>query len=1263
MRFAFLLALFSLAGFALQGKANAQQITYDKKLCFSGDHYPPPATCQPPLTGQVPEGQAVFYVVSVTNLEPGTTSINVADTTPAGFVSSGAPTCTQTLATGATSPTPWPPAGIGSFNAVPAGANILCTVPGYFANSANSILTVTNSVQMSTGSITSNTLALSSTITVSNSQGLSADLSLTKTARWQSQPGPLNITSTSQIVTYTITLKNAGPANINIGPSFILHDELALMPNSGPLNVTLLPNQLCQHFAGTVLQTSGPQADCLAVPAAQISSITVGTMGWQALADWNFGTQNGYLAAGDSLVLTYDVKVETVPGKTCVAVANSDGLLNRSFFDLHRKPGSTLTEINPGNNFSDNNPPGNHDSDVPVLTGYTVDPHCASGSVTFTKDQTSPPAGTVVPWGTPVSYVITITNNTSQFINITDMKDFVVEGIGTPPFTSTWISSSMTGVSGNPANFTSYGQMHQQWPALGQQVSFGLAAGQTVTINIQFTYQYPDCDTVPVVNPKPIYNVAKIIYMDPGSWNLVTQSATAQTNMAPQPPCQFKVTKRGPKILFGASPVLHFGSTRNYSASFTNNGGPRFVGTLLDAVRLTDVNYATPTFTSSWNCIASAGVTTSGNLFGGPSGSVIYTTLPTQGSVVMQLTNVFFPTNGTISCNIAITVNRPAFTDPKCSNLPTYLENLALMDVTDPYNLNVPFPPSGSYVLGGTSPSTQNLNWVTVDTPLPKCFDAQVNKTASVSGLPLGSPPWTSPSGPQVNYQINVSNVTNFPLTGTPGSPWNGLIVTDTLSPALAGNVTAGSPLCFPLVWCASGPSPLSQTTELGVQAIAPASTGVWNLVLNPQPAHLTPGTSITNCAEVKPSGSFTGADWYPYYDPANPPASLKSCGTVPVLETATLRVIKDVVNKTTPSIPATTTYSVTVNCAPYQTTTTTLNLANGPPGQSIIVPVASGETCTVTENQSSLPALPNHCKLPNGMVGPGFWELPAVVPAGPILITSAGQYTVHVLNVASCIPLDRASSLTIEKVVEGPAGPVPTTAFAINVTCNGQAWQPTPTLSNNGSTTQFLAPNTHCTVSEVPQLPNFNSGKNCPLGAVWLSPTYSPSQTVTTTLNQASLVVVTNRYVCQEKHIGFVPALKPDFSADVRSPVAEDPDKLGYISQDDARMVPLKPLAVKLGGMALDLTGVRTVGTPGRRGPSERNDAEGLIPGRLLRKYEVVFDYPARRFTLATPGTTKPRGLKVKTPISPSWAFRASNCNSAVWPADFCSTPARVSP
>lgn len=82
---------------------------------------------------------------------------------------------------------------------------------------------------------------------------------------------------------------------------------------------------------------------------------------------------------------------------------------------------------------------------------------------------------------------------------------------------------------------------------------------------------------------------------------------------------------------------------------------------------------------------------------------------------------------------------------------------------------------------------------------------------------------------------------------------------------------------------------------------------------------------------------------------------------------------------------------------------------------------------------------------------------------------------------------------------------------------------------------------------------------------------------------------------------------------------------------------VALKAVPVKLGGMALDLTGVRTIVTPKGRSLGVRNDVEGLIPGRLLRNYQVIFDYPDRLFTLARPGATKPRGVKIKTPILPS--------------------------
>ncbi|HEY6392490.1 MAG TPA: aspartyl protease family protein [Bryobacteraceae bacterium] len=78
-----------------------------------------------------------------------------------------------------------------------------------------------------------------------------------------------------------------------------------------------------------------------------------------------------------------------------------------------------------------------------------------------------------------------------------------------------------------------------------------------------------------------------------------------------------------------------------------------------------------------------------------------------------------------------------------------------------------------------------------------------------------------------------------------------------------------------------------------------------------------------------------------------------------------------------------------------------------------------------------------------------------------------------------------------------------------------------------------------------------------------------------------------------------------------------------------------LKPPAVRLGGMDLDLSGVRVFGMPEQPRPLSRNDAEGLFPASLLRHYRVVFDYTAGKFTLAKPGSVKPQGEKIGTPIS----------------------------
>ena len=79
----------------------------------------------------------------------------------------------------------------------------------------------------------------------------------------------------------------------------------------------------------------------------------------------------------------------------------------------------------------------------------------------------------------------------------------------------------------------------------------------------------------------------------------------------------------------------------------------------------------------------------------------------------------------------------------------------------------------------------------------------------------------------------------------------------------------------------------------------------------------------------------------------------------------------------------------------------------------------------------------------------------------------------------------------------------------------------------------------------------------------------------------------------------------------------------------------PLAAGNVRLGdALPIDLAGVLTLAQIGSARMNARDDAEGLVPGRLLRKYRVIFDYPAKTFTMARPGTVTPRGERLPAPI-----------------------------
>lgn len=77
-------------------------------------------------------------------------------------------------------------------------------------------------------------------------------------------------------------------------------------------------------------------------------------------------------------------------------------------------------------------------------------------------------------------------------------------------------------------------------------------------------------------------------------------------------------------------------------------------------------------------------------------------------------------------------------------------------------------------------------------------------------------------------------------------------------------------------------------------------------------------------------------------------------------------------------------------------------------------------------------------------------------------------------------------------------------------------------------------------------------------------------------------------------------------------------------------------PVGLQLGGMVLDLRGVKAwvVFEPRWLFSTMHNDAN--LPATVLRRYQVVFDYPRRKLTIAEPGSISPRGVAAPAAIHP---------------------------
>ena len=1106
-------SLFSLNIFAFCSTAQAQTpapFSISKNLC----------TGVPTLAGNsegcataqtVSANSPVYYVISLTNpFGVPAQTVALTDPYPAGFTPSAGMFCkdsTGAVVTFTPNPTP---NGIGTV-ALAVNTTVHCFIPGSFSTTGIKANTVTGSSQ--TGSPTQATVNTN----VLQAQPLPADLAVVKTAA----PAAVNVTSGPAFITYTIVITNLGPATATVGDYFKLYDNLSLPSNGVPLNVSYV-SASCASSPGTdCLDPAGPTLTGGAPTFVPSSSP-------RPFLEWQFANA-GVIPPGGSITLTIVVKVEQLSGLSCVAQLNANGIRNTVFFTLTDvKNGIALNDINPSNNTSS--------VSTPVETGQTdVIEGCGKGHLLVKKTPIAPLNPT--PWGSTVKYKITIKNlsvpNQPITINGAQFQDIVTEGINTPPFTRLHVSTtciSSTGINLCPAfnpgivadpdfKYSYYGQPERAWV---NNKKITLTYGQEVTFETSFIYENPDCETVPLAGLKPIQNTAVVSYLasaygaasNTPQATPFTVSSTTQTNMERNKACEFVVTK----TLGNSVGRIQFGVPISYQVTFTNNGAPRTVGTLLDAVRITKGNYASSLpFTSSWVCKQSGGVSGFSATGSISSGAAVFTGSPAQGAPAANIgSNVMFGTNSTLTCEITITVNRPAFNDPFCTQDPVEFENMALMDVTKPFNNNIAWPPSATYNPAlPLNPVPQTVNWATAKMQLPACWDAMINKQAAVAGLPNGSAPWTYVGGPAVDYTIATTNLGKSNLgTATPHPGWS---VVDTFSNPYtnANAVAVATPCPTPSGWCHTTPLPHDGKTQIGVKSLTPNQTGYWNLNY---PGPFTLNQPITNCAKVQATGVYAGPNYYPNSNPANP---IEQCKTVPVVAVTKISTTKVLVDQTGANVKVGGPYNVSINCTPYalQTSQSSFGLTTGATGQSPAnvtanVPVSS--TCTIAETSNPIPAASAAA-----CGGANFVATNTTISPLPSPLNSTNN-NVTITNTLTCLK----GSIEVKKQIIGIVGvAVPTQTYIISASCSPSSTLTSVTISasvgagGGSGTATFTAPlGASCALTEQPPAVPASLTQYCASQgkgpAQWLAPVFIPYSTVTAT-NPKTAVIVQNEWQC----------------------------------------------------------------------------------------------------------------------------------------------------
>ena len=993
--------------------------TPSKLLCVGEPNLSSPASCT--TTTSPGPGAAVFYAIKLGPNTPAG-SFTLLETLPQGFNYVSAH-CTVAVGTNMGQSTPLVrtvsnPVSTFSLINLLSGQTVYCFIRGYFTNPG---VSVTNSVTVAD----QNGAPISSGVThnaiVATSSLLPSDLSVVKTV----VPGLVDVTQGAQTLTYTVVIKNNGPEDVWIGTIGELFDNVSISTTSVPMQV--------KYVIGSGACTSSPSGTaCLApIPALVLSGWNTVTTTPLAFAKWQFPSAGpnaaGYIPSSlGTITLTYQIEVRRHPELVCAK--GGEMLRNTVLFGLTRMSGVTITESNELNNTSAS-------PDVPVNTGQQNDPECALpdlvGPIQIVKTQDSPSSTSTVLWGSPVLYRVTVTNSDPSPITVR-LRDRVMQWAGTPPFFATvqsWncvlapacATSPLATTTPPPVNLFSYFQTQTAWDKSNLTVPGKLnGVNGMVVLNIVLRFTPNSCDSF-ANGDNIIRNIGRVNYdyvisgSPPGTPpTSFMAEAFVDTKMARRPLCKLRVKKT---VFPATTTKVNFGSQINYKVTYRNGGTTAVsVGTLIDAVRIVQPNYATSLpFNYKYKCMV-----VSGSVSGSPGavptmslgypawipGSIVHTTFPSQGARIIQNSApISFSPSAQLDCSVQIKVFRPASGDPNClSSVTPRLENLALMDVSRFYNPNVPWPPSPTYTssfsFGATQPTSPLTNWSTVGLKLPKCYKFVVNKTVTPNLT------W-APGGPSpLNYTVVVTNRGDaLTGSGTFGSIWFGPFLGDQFFTPSSGTIVSGSVTVTSD--CNIPPNQLMNWDGVPAQS---------RLRISSFPAGCTITLSFQVAGPFTPSqtcnrgfaGISTGpvlptTDWY---NNSTNTDGLKSEICTPVLNTNSLTVRKSITNNSKDVLPAGALFPVTVSCSVPGGPTITFSINASSTGPVIVNNIPVGSTCTITESSTlplpqPVPGIPIDCKAP-ALLG---WQQPTYVPTQVVVIAPApAMIIVSINNTLNCV-------------------------------------------------------------------------------------------------------------------------------------------------------------------------------------------------------------------------------------------------------------------